>query len=90
MNYTERFAPVIRYTTQRIFLTIAAIHGMTIHQLDVANAFIYAPLQGCIHACIHLVATVSNCSSHCMVYDNHNAIGNGKYKFCCCRMLMIL
>ena len=55
VDYTKSFAPFIRYTTLRIFLAIVAIHCMTIHQLDVASAFIYAPLQKDVYMHTHLV-----------------------------------
>jgi hypothetical protein len=45
IDYNETFAPVVKYTTLRLFLAICAVHKMKIHQLDVENAFIYAPLQ---------------------------------------------
>ncbi len=45
IDYTASFAPVVKYTTLRIFLAIAAVYKMQVHQLDVESAFIYAPLE---------------------------------------------
>jgi hypothetical protein len=45
VNYSETFAPVVKYATFRVFGAISALHGLLILQLDVKNAFIYAPLE---------------------------------------------
>ena len=45
VNYSETFAPVVKYASFRVFCAICALHGLAIHQLDVKNAFIYAPLD---------------------------------------------
>lgn len=45
VDYKETFAPVVKYTTVRMFLAICSVFKMYIHQLDVKNAFIYAPLD---------------------------------------------
>ncbi len=39
LDFTEIFAPVVKYSTLRIMLAIAAAHDMRVHQLDVENAF---------------------------------------------------
>ncbi|CAI7769804.1 unnamed protein product [Closterium sp. NIES-53] len=39
---TETFAPVIRHTSLRILLAIAAMNRKKLRQIDVANAFLYA------------------------------------------------
>ena len=41
IDYTDNFAPVVKHTTVRKFLAIAAVHSMCVHQLDVESAFIY-------------------------------------------------
>ena len=45
IDNTNNFAPVVKHTTVRMFLAIAAVHSMCVHQLDVESAFIYAPLH---------------------------------------------
>jgi hypothetical protein len=46
VNYSETFAPVVKYATFRVFCAIGALHGLSIHQqLDVKNTSIYAPLE---------------------------------------------
>ncbi|CAI7860795.1 unnamed protein product [Closterium sp. NIES-53] len=44
-NFTETFAPVSRHTSLRIFLAIAAMKKKKLRQIDVANAFLYAPVD---------------------------------------------
>jgi hypothetical protein len=53
IDYSESFAPVIRYTTLRIFLAICAVHHMSVHQLDVETAFIHAPLHEMVYVHPH-------------------------------------
>ncbi|CAI7836952.1 unnamed protein product [Closterium sp. NIES-53] len=43
-DFTETFAPVSRHTSLRILLVIAAIERKKLRQIDVANAFLYAPV----------------------------------------------
>ena len=38
IDYSDTFAPVVKYTTFRLFVAIYAIFKMRIHQLDVKNA----------------------------------------------------
>ena len=45
IDYTDNFAPVVKHTTVRMFLAIAAIHSMCVYQRDVESAFIYTPLH---------------------------------------------
>ena len=49
IDKTKSFAPVVTYITLRIFLAIAAVHDMSVHQLDVESAFIYAPLRKVVY-----------------------------------------
>jgi hypothetical protein len=44
VDVDETFAPVVKYNTLRIFLAIAAVNNMRVHQIDVENAFIHADL----------------------------------------------
>jgi hypothetical protein len=45
INYSETFAPVVKYASFRLFCAVCCVHHMQIHQLDVKNAFIYADLD---------------------------------------------
>ncbi|CAI7898823.1 unnamed protein product [Closterium sp. NIES-54] len=44
-DFTEAFAPVSRHTSLRILLAIAAMERKRLRQIDVANAFLYAPVD---------------------------------------------
>ncbi|CAI7797891.1 unnamed protein product [Closterium sp. NIES-53] len=48
-DFTETFAPVSRHTSLRILLTIAAMKKKKLRQIDVANAFLYAPIDAEIY-----------------------------------------
>ncbi|CAI7843820.1 unnamed protein product [Closterium sp. NIES-53] len=44
-DYTETFAPVSRHTSLRILIAVAAMKKKKLRQIDVANAFPYAPVD---------------------------------------------
>ncbi|CAI7885961.1 unnamed protein product [Closterium sp. NIES-53] len=44
-DFTETFAPVIRHTSLRILLAIDAMKKRKLRQIDVAHAFLYAPVD---------------------------------------------
>ncbi|CAI7862010.1 unnamed protein product [Closterium sp. NIES-53] len=44
-DFTETFASVSRHTSLRILLAIAAMKKRKLRQIDVANAFLYAPVD---------------------------------------------
>ncbi|CAI7845726.1 unnamed protein product [Closterium sp. NIES-53] len=48
-DFTETFAPVSRHTSLRILLAVAAIKKKKLRQIDVANAFLYAPVDAEIY-----------------------------------------
>ncbi|CAI7787475.1 unnamed protein product [Closterium sp. NIES-54] len=48
-DFTETFAPVSRHTSLRILLTVAAMKKKKLQQIDIANAFLYAPLDAEIY-----------------------------------------
>ncbi|CAI7869503.1 unnamed protein product [Closterium sp. NIES-53] len=48
-DFTETFAPVSRHTSLRILLAVAAMKGKKLRQIDVANAFLYAPVDAEIY-----------------------------------------
>lgn len=44
INFEETFSPVVRLAIVRIILSLAAMHGWRLHQLDVKDVF----LHGCL------------------------------------------
>ena len=40
LDYTETYAPVVKMTTMRLFLSICAFEDLEIHQMDVPTAFL--------------------------------------------------
>ncbi|CAI7781772.1 unnamed protein product [Closterium sp. NIES-54] len=44
-DFTETFAPMSRHTSLRILLAIAAMNLKKLRQIDVANAFLYTPVD---------------------------------------------
>jgi hypothetical protein len=59
IDYTASFAAVVKYTTLRIILAIAAVYWMQVHQLDVESAFIYAPLAEDVYMHPHPAMNIS-------------------------------
>lgn len=45
MDYKEVFAPVARWDTVRLILSLAAQKGWVVYQLDVKSAFLYGDLN---------------------------------------------
>mgnify|MGYP006280622545 CR=1 FL=1 len=45
IDYKEIFAPVVKMTSLRLILSIAAYERWEIHQMDVDTAFLNAPVQ---------------------------------------------
>jgi hypothetical protein len=45
MDYEETFAPVVRQSSVRILLSVAAQNNFPVHQMDVDTAFLYGTLE---------------------------------------------
>ncbi|MCO5612448.1 hypothetical protein L7F22_066715 [Adiantum nelumboides] len=45
LDYSETFSPVLRITSFRVLIAIAALFGFLLHQMDVRTAFLNGDLQ---------------------------------------------
>jgi hypothetical protein len=45
IDYDEIFAPVVRYTSIRIIISLAAVFGWKLHQMDVKTAFLNGEVE---------------------------------------------
>ena len=44
-DYDETFAPTARMTSIRVLMQLAAEYGLILHQMDVKNAYLNAPID---------------------------------------------
>ena len=44
-DYFDTYSPVARLTTIRVLLSLAASHGLLVHQIDVKTAFMNGELE---------------------------------------------
>ena len=42
IDYTETFAPTVKFSTIRVILALAAYHDWEVEQLDVVTTFLYS------------------------------------------------
>ncbi|TYK29397.1 Retrovirus-related Pol polyprotein from transposon TNT 1-94 [Cucumis melo var. makuwa] len=45
IDYSDTFSPVAKLTSIRLFLSMAATHNWSLHQLDIKNSFLHGDLQ---------------------------------------------
>ena len=48
VDYDKTFAPVAKYTSIKVVISIAAEMGWKIHQMDMTTTFLMASLRRCI------------------------------------------
>jgi hypothetical protein len=48
-NYDETFAPIARYTSIRVVISLAAEMGWQIHQMDVKTTFLDRVIEEEVH-----------------------------------------
>jgi hypothetical protein len=49
VDYSETFAPTVRYTTLRVLLALACYHDLEVEQFDVVSAFLNADVQETVY-----------------------------------------
>lgn len=54
MDYSETFSPVAKSVSVKIVLSLAAVKGWFLHQIDVNNAFIHGDLVEDIYMYLRL------------------------------------
>ena len=67
VNVWNTFAPVVKGVTVRLLLALAFIFNMSVHQLDVSNAFLYADIEGDVY--MHPTPDFDLPPGYCMKLD---------------------
>ena len=52
LDYTVTFSPIAKMVTVKLFLSLAAVQGRTLHQLDVNNVFLHGDLHKEVYMCL--------------------------------------
>ena len=45
MDYSDTFSPIVKMTSVRLFISLAATYHSDLHQLDIKNVFFHSDLQ---------------------------------------------
>ncbi|KAI5342772.1 hypothetical protein L3X38_010648 [Prunus dulcis] len=87
LDYTETFAPVAKLGIVKCLLSIATVRGLSLHQLDVQNAFSSTVIWMRKFICCLLLVFVDkgliwcvDSTSHCMASSRHLEMMTKPYK----------
>ena len=49
MNYFDKFSPIAKMTSVRLFISLTATYNWDLRQLDIKNVFLHSDLQKEVH-----------------------------------------